>query len=136
MTAQLSGPDYGLHLDFPDILAEQIRDSVEKYPDASLIELRADGASIQTTSRALHERALRICRQIASIDPEVPLILCFEHAVDFVPAAWAATRMRSTEKPFATRSSDTAARRARANVMACSPSTRESTRATRSMPSG
>lgn len=91
MNAQLAGPDYGLQADFPDNLAEQIRDGVTKYPDASLIELTPEGRSIQTTSRRLHERALNVCEQIASIPPEVPLILCFERAVDFVPAAWAAT---------------------------------------------
>lgn len=91
MNSQLAGQDYGGGPRFTDTLAWQIRDGAEQCPDATLIELLPDGRpEVKASYGQLYSKALRMASRLADVDPDAPLILCFERAVDFIPAAWAA----------------------------------------------
>lgn len=118
MIAQLLGPDHGIQTGIPGDLAQRIIAGCEQHPQATLIEYGFDGEPWHMTSRELHARAWRICSELSTVDASLPLILCFERAIDYVPAAWAAVFGGRWSVPWQLTATMSAAPRAQSRLRA------------------
>ena len=74
-----------------ETLAGFIQSRVEQNPGVRYIEVNQAGERVSRTLAELHRRALEILPTLLdrATAGESDVVLCFESALDFVPAAWA-----------------------------------------------
>lgn len=91
MTIGLSGPAFDHPSGVAENLAVFIQARVEQYPQVRCIEVNQAGERVSRTVLQLHRRALQILPMLrdSAMAGESDVVLCFESALDFVPAAWA-----------------------------------------------
>jgi len=91
LNAHLSGPPFERPANAPSNLARVIRSFADKYPGGRFTEIDQAGQRISVSNAKLYHRALEILHELQEQTPADPsdIVLCFESALDFVPAAWA-----------------------------------------------
>lgn len=92
MIAALEGPAFDPTTDPVPALPDRLIAAVARFPFASITEIDAYGTRRSVLLRQLWAQAGAIAQELErrSVDPERPLILCFERTQDLIAAAWAA----------------------------------------------
>ena len=86
--ALLSSPPSQHPFDMPTRLAGFLHSRVEQKSE--FWEIDASGQRTARTTADLHDKALEISNKVKqSVPRQSHLVLCFESALDFIPAAWA-----------------------------------------------
>lgn len=92
MIAALEGPAFDPTTDPAPALRDRLIAAVARFPFATITEIDAYGTRRSVLLRQLWVQAGAIAQELErrSVDPENPLILCFERSEDLIAAAWAA----------------------------------------------
>ena len=86
----LSGPPFPDFDDAPTTLTSLLRSRAEQNLQSPFVEIDQAGLRTAKTAAELHELALQLLDKLARAQADgCDIVLCFESALDFVPAAWA-----------------------------------------------